>query len=79
MEEKKDFDIIFRLYYSELLYFVVQFLHDEEDSRDVVSDVFEDLWKHFRQIENDKVKHFLFKTARFKALYRMRRSSVKRK
>lgn len=79
MEEKKDFDIIFRLYYRELLFFVMQFLHDEEESRDVVSDVFEDFWTHFEQIEKSKAKHFLFKTARFKALDRLRRDSVKRK
>ena len=38
MDEKKDFDRIFRKYYNELYCFAMQFMHDPDDARDIVHD-----------------------------------------
>lgn len=37
----EDFEIIYKTYYSRLYYYTFQFITDEENSKDIVNDVFE--------------------------------------
>ena len=40
----EDFEIIYKTYYSRLYYYTFQFITDEENSKDIVNDVFEKIW-----------------------------------
>lgn len=77
MEEKKEFDELFRQYYQELYFFAMQFLHNEEDSRDVVSDAFEDVWVNFASLQRKTVRYYLYKDVRNKCIDLLRRISTR--
>lgn len=64
MLKKKEFNAIFRENYSQLLFFARQYVSDEETCRDIVQAAFERLWQHFSSVEPEKVKSFLYVTAR---------------
>ena len=73
MEETKDFDAIFRKYYDALYIFARQFL-DEDESHDVVTAAFEDVWVNFANIQKETVRSYLYKDVRNKCLDILRHS-----
>lgn len=78
MEERKDFDRIFREYYHELYCFAMQFVHDADDAQDIVSEAYEDVWRHFSAMEANNVRGFLYKNVRNKAIDLLRRQETRR-
>ena len=78
MDEKKDFDRIFRKYYNELYCFAMQFMHDPDDARDIVHDAYEDVWRHFADMEEHSVRGYLYKNVRNKAIDLLRRIETRR-
>ena len=78
MEDRKEFDEIFRLYYSQLYFFARQFLMDTEDCQDIVSDAFEDVWLNFSSIRADAAKSFLYTDVRRKCIDRLRHLNTQR-
>ena len=49
--DRKGFDTLFELYYGELTYFVYSFVNDKEVAKDLVHDLFLNLWQNRRQID----------------------------
>lgn len=43
--DEYSFEIVFRNHYSKAYYLTLRILHDDEASKDVVSDAFELVWK----------------------------------
>ena len=60
MENEKEFDEIFRLYYSKLFIFALQMINDEDESHDIISSVYEHIWKNFKTIKNENVQSYLY-------------------
>lgn len=73
MKEKAEFDHIFRLYYSQLYYFALQYIADEEEAHDVVSAAYEDVWREFAAIKAETVKQFLYTNVKNKCIDLLRR------
>ena len=76
MEDIKDFDWVFRQYYEELYFFAMQFLHDMEESRDVVSEAFEDVWVHYASIKKETVRFYLYRIVRNKCIDYLRHQKI---
>jgi RNA polymerase sigma-70 factor, ECF subfamily len=58
----QDFDNLFLKYHRELLDLSYNILRDKDSAKDVVQDVFTNLWKNRKTIEfGDQIKHYLFK------------------
>lgn len=64
MENVKDFDEVFRLYYPLMLSFARKFVNDDAACEDIVNDAFEEVWRHFSAIKRESAKSFLFTTVR---------------
>lgn len=64
MSRESDFDNIFRTYYEQMLRFVHQFVADNDDCHDIVTAVFEDVWRNFPSIDVSTIQPYLYKTAR---------------
>lgn len=77
MEDTKDFDELFCRYYEALYVFALQFL-EEEESHDVVSAAFEDVWLNFVEIRKESAKSYLYKDVRNKCLDLLRRKKHRR-
>lgn len=60
MRETKEFDSLFKAYYTPLLMFALQYLNDADEADDVVSAAFEDLWRNFASIEALTAKSYLY-------------------
>lgn len=50
-KKEVDFEVIFRENYSRLYYHAMSFLNDHESARDVVNDVFEQLWTCYDRLK----------------------------
>lgn len=74
--ENKEFDQIFRQYYQELYFFAMQLLHDPEDSKDVVSDAFEEVWSHFSSVKKETVRYFLYRIVRNRCIDTLRHKKI---
>ena len=68
MEDKLEFDDIFRLYYSQLFFFAMQFVDDENECYDIVSSAYEDAWRHFTEIDRKAAQTWLFVNVKRKCL-----------
>ena len=62
MRDDLNFDDLFRLYYDSLFRFARQFINDDEDCHDIVSNAYEDVWRNFSHIEEKTVKAYLYTT-----------------
>lgn len=60
MKEQREFDELFKTYYTPLLMFALQYLNDADEADDVVSAAFEDVWRNFASIEAKTVKSYLY-------------------
>lgn len=64
-DDKQSFSELFHRYYSALCLFAVRFLGDEEQSRELVQEVFVQLWEKRRQIRiHSSVKSYLFRSVK---------------
>jgi RNA polymerase sigma-70 factor (ECF subfamily) len=73
-----DFEHTFRTYYEPLFFFVRQIINDDEECSDIVSAVFETLWRHSASIREDTVKAYLYKNARNLAIDYVRHKKSER-
>jgi RNA polymerase sigma-70 factor (ECF subfamily) len=70
----KDFDNLFLKYHRELLNLSYNILRDEDSAKDVVQEVFTNLWKKREIIEfGDQIKHYLFKATSHTSLNFLRK------
>ena len=61
--KRTEYNIIVKQHTDNLYGYAIKFLHDREEAKDVVQDVFEKLWIHRRKVEFDKAKSWMFTTA----------------
>ncbi len=76
MEEKTDFDQLFKQYYPQLYYYAFSFVNSIETSKDIASDAFESIWQNFAQINKETAKAYLFTFVRNKCIDYLRHQSV---
>ena len=69
-----DFEMLFRSHFDQLYRLAYSMLGDAEDSRDVVHEVFAQLWETQPRIEQDKTKEYLVR-----ATYNRSLNLIKRK
>ncbi len=73
LEKKRYFEQLFRESYSRLYYYALSFLNDDERAKDVVSDVFEIVWKGRDRLEfSTSLVPFLYKLVRNACLDELR-------
>lgn len=69
--EKKEISTLFRLYYGRMYGMAVSILYDEQESKDVVSDIFERLLESDTVLLPDTVEHYLLTSVRNSCLKRI--------
>lgn len=74
------FEKIFRFFFQPLLEFANYYLQNEQDSENIVQDVFFHLWKNKEKLNSDiDLKAFLYKAIKNKSLNYKRHLKIKRK
>ncbi|PTL33907.1 RNA polymerase factor sigma-70 [Prevotella sp. oral taxon 376] len=79
MEDKKDFDSIFRQYYGRLCAYAGQFVFDNDSCADIVSEAFENLWSDFSHIKKTALQSYLYKNVHNKCIDYIRHQKVKKR
>ena len=59
---RRAYNIAVKKHAKNLYGFVFSYLRNEEDSHDIVQDVFERLWKNRKSVEEEKAKAWMFRT-----------------
>lgn len=76
MDDKRYFDILFKRYYGQLFLFARQFLPTEDDCHDAVAEVYEEVWRHYADIEEVKALSYMYRCLRRKCIDIMRHKKV---
>lgn len=74
---EKEFQLHIKLHSDGLFRYLVKNLGDSDSAKDVLQDTFISLWKHGREIEEAKVKNWLFATAHNNMLKSIRYKRVR--
>lgn len=74
---EKEFQLHIELHSDSLFRYLVKNLGDSDSAKDVLQDTFVSLWKHGREIEEAKVKNWLFATAHNNMLKSIRYKRVR--
>ena len=76
MEEKTEFDDIFRLYYTRLFIYAFQMIGTKEECRDIVTSAYEHVWMNFQLMDRSTVRSFLYSFVRSRCLDYLRHLDV---
>ena len=76
---RQSFEKLFKDNYSKAYYLALRILHDDEASKDVVSDAFELVWRKLKHEEVDNVSSYLLKTVRSACLDYIRKQDIRSK
>lgn len=76
MEEKTEFDDIFRLYYTRLFIYAFQMIGTKEECRDIVNSAYEHVWMNFQLMDRSTVRSFLYSFVRSRCLDYLRHLDV---
>ncbi len=71
------FETLFREYFTKAYYLALRILHDEEASKDVVSDAFEQVWRKLQGSEVDNVSSYLLTTVKNVCLDYVRKQDIR--
>ena len=68
VEDKADFDYLFKEYYPQLYYYAFHLINNMEASKDIVSDAFEFIWNNYAKIDKATAKSYLYVYVRNKSI-----------
>ncbi len=74
--DSKTFEVLHGLYYQKLLCFIINYIKNEEDSLDILQDVFIKIWKKRSQI-NSNLNGYIYATARNHCLDYLRKQKAR--
>ena len=68
MTDTQTFEDLFRGYYSRLYYYALDWVDDEDAAKDIVSELFSDLWTNFDRWKPDNGEAYLARAVRNRCL-----------
>lgn len=74
--KKTAFNEIFKRYYSKVYFFILGFVKDEDDAKDLAQDIFVKLWENRENIEIKNLKSFLFTASKNHVLNFLQHKSI---
>lgn len=76
--KKITFEKLFKEHYKELYFHALSFVRDTEEARDIVNDVFEQVWDHYASIDTQySLKPFLYKLVRNRSIDYLRKEKAR--
>lgn len=74
--KEKEVERIFKESYTPLYYYALTFVDNEEVCKDVVGDVFEELWQNFDSLNRETLSAYLHTCVKNRCIDHLRRRSV---
>lgn len=75
----REFEELFKRNYSRLFYFALDWVEDEEAARDIVSDLFSDVWQDYGRLRSQNVEAYMARAVRNRALNYLRHQQTVQK
>lgn len=72
MSDIKDFERIYSDNFLPLTIFARRFVNDDDACKDIVNDVFEDVWRNFASLNQDNMKSYLYSSVRNRCIDHLR-------
>ena len=77
-QKQQTFELLFKTYYRELYVHALSFVRDEEEAKDIVTDVYEYVWKNFNRLDSSvSLRPLLYTLARSRSLDFLRKQKTK--
>lgn len=76
--QEKEFEALFRKYYVRLYHYALDYVENEEAAKDIVSELFGDLWKQYAGWHPDNPEAYLNRALRNRCLNYLKRLSTER-
>lgn len=77
-DNRQTFDELFKAHYTRLYMYALHITGEEEDSRDIVNDVFTSLWKNMKTLQTENIKAYLNTGIRNRCVDYLRKNVQKR-
>ena len=80
-KEKRDtFELLYKTHYKELYVHALSFVRDEEEAHDIVTDVYEYVWRNFNKLDSSvSLRPLLYTLTRSRSLDFLRKEKTKEK
>ncbi|OUU01848.1 MAG: RNA polymerase sigma-70 factor [Bacteroidetes bacterium MED-G17] len=76
MITKKEYQILFNKYYSQMVYLANTYLFNKEDAEEIVQDVFIKIWNKRNEIQDFAIKTYLFTSTKNASINFLRRKKI---
>ncbi len=70
--DKKQFELLFHLYWKRMFSFAVKTVEEEEDAKEIVQDVFKSLWERRKDLELQNAERYLLRSVKLRTLEYLR-------
>lgn len=75
IDREREFEAMFRMHYTGLYHHALDFLGDAEQARDIVSELFSDLWSHSDKYDPEQPAGYLHRALRNRCINHIRHAT----
>lgn len=72
----KEFEDLFRKYYSRLYYCALDWVEEPEAAKDVVNDLFAEMWRQYGRLRTEDAEAYLFRSVRNRCINYLKHKRV---
>lgn len=73
---EREFEELFKANYSRLFYCALDWVEDTEAAKDIVSELFGDVWKHYERLREEHIEAYLYRAVRNRSVNYLRHKAV---
>ena len=71
-----EFEELFKKNYSPLFYNALDWVEDAEAAKDIVSELFSEVWSQYEHLRKEKIESYLFRSVRNRSINYLKHKSV---
>lgn len=72
----REFEELFKENYSRLFYYALDYVEDEEAAKDIVSEVFSDIWENYAQLRGISIRSYMARAVKNRSINYLRHQTV---
>ena len=73
---EREFEELFKANYSRLFYCALDLVEDTEAAKDIVSELFGDLWNQYERLRGERIEAYLYRAVRNRSVNYLRHKAV---
>ncbi len=71
-----EFEDLFKKNYSRLFYCALDWVEDSEAAKDIVSELFSEVWNQYERLRNEKIEAYLYRSVRNRSINYLKHKAV---